>query len=219
MSWSRRPSCILVLAALAGGCVETIEVSMRVTSQSGTDVFAGCPKKPGDASYINRIVVTTYPPVNGKCCGVVVDPRDQSAWSLGCPLPTDFEEKCFIAGGGGDAPTSDAINIALEDAGLALDWDPDRPTCLRIVAYGDTSAESSVRSVSVPCEDNWDAGVTEATVRICAHTSTPASGTGVIQVDNTRCASRVPSNPNPNDPPSREEVERAAVLACSYGRM
>ncbi|MFN0245757.1 MAG: hypothetical protein ACKV2T_02540 [Kofleriaceae bacterium] len=189
---SERLLLVAVSAALFAGCVETIEIGLIVRNELRDD-----PSTPGEDPYcpqrnmgapgqlMNFFVITTYRPSNGKCCVT----EDTST----CTSLDVIDERCIVSGG--TAVTVPQLNLQLAVSGVALDsWDPERPTCIRVVALEDETQidrenRDNAPPVSIAC-DGWKNLVNETRSRICSHTETPVTGTGIIYVNNTRCSTR-----------------------------
>lgn len=179
--WCAQFRNVVVIVSLLAGCVETIDVSMRVVDPM-------CDGNGGNGNRtarMSRYKVTFYrPDRDGRCCVDAGQPVPVNA----CTSIDVIAEQCVASGGGGVAPSASKLNSELAVAGIALPFDPDRPTCVRVAALDDPTIDlTGATPVSVSC-DTWPVA-TPMTARICGHTSTPATGTGLIEVDATRCAS------------------------------
>ena len=87
-------------------------------------------------------------------------------------------------------PSTDSLNSDLAIAGLALSWDPDRPTCVQVAAIYDSAlggVSGDATPAISPCDSSWTSPTVDE-IRICGHTTEPTVGTQLVEVDDTVCA-------------------------------
>ncbi len=177
MWFARRCECAVLGVLVFASCTSTIEVSLVVRGGETPMGREQCPSRNRNQmlpeQFINHYLVQSYRPQNGTCCG--------TGTSCG-PLEV-IEEACVTGPVINVTPAS--LNTQLQASGLVLDdWDPERPTCIRVIAFQDETTVDATSFRSVSCAD-WEMLIPSA--RVCGQTSAPARGTGLVQVDDTAC--------------------------------